>query len=206
MLRQNQVIGDARQRALESIERNAQAQSRIVEDILDVARGMTGNLRVELAPVNLADIARRAVDAVAPAANAKQIAIDVRAAGPIVVDGDATRLQQVVWNLLTNAVKFTPRGGRITVGVERGDVTGVLTVVDTGIGITPEFLPVMFDKFRQQDQSFTRQFGGLGLGLAIVRQLVELHGGSVEATSEGHGRGACFTVHLPLAASQAISA
>jgi len=199
MLRQDQVTPEARQRALESIERNAQAQTRIVEDIIDVARGVTGNLRLELAPIDLVEIARRAVDAVAPSAAVKQITVEVRAGLPVIVDADATRLQQVIWNLLSNAVKFTPRGGRITIDVERAESTGVLTVVDTGIGIAPEFLPLMFDKFRQQDQSFTRQFGGLGLGLAIVRQLVELHGGSIDAASEGQGRGSRFTVRLPIA-------
>ena len=199
MLRQDQVAAEARARALESIERNAQAQTRIVEDILDVARGVTGNLRLEVAAIDLAEVARRAVDAVVPAAAAKQIAVDVRAHGPVIVDGDSTRLQQVIWNLLSNGVKFTPRGGRVTVEVERDESTGVLTVTDTGIGISREFMPLMFDKFRQQDQSFTRQFGGLGLGLSIVRQIVELHGGSIQASSDGQNRGARFTVHLPLA-------
>jgi PAS domain S-box-containing protein len=183
--------------AIEAIERNANAQARIVDDILDVARGMSGNVRVELERVDLVTIAQRSVDAIAPTAVAKQIRVDVRDHEPVTVSADPNRLQQVVWNLLSNAVKFTPAGGQVTVDVSAGDGFAVLTVTDTGVGIPPEFLPYVFDKFRQADASFTRQHGGLGLGLAIARHLIELHGGSIEARSAGEGNGSTFVVRLP---------
>jgi signal transduction histidine kinase len=183
--------------AIEAIERNAQAQARIVDDILDVARGMSGNVRVELEHVDLVSVAQRSVEAIAPTAVAKKIRVDVRGREPITISADPNRLQQVVWNLLSNAVKFTPAGGRVTVDVSANDGFAVLTVTDTGVGIAPEFLPYVFDKFRQADGSFTRQYGGLGLGLAIARHLIELHGGSIEARSAGEGNGATFLVRLP---------
>jgi signal transduction histidine kinase len=138
------------------------------------------------------------VDAVAPAAAVKKIQVDVHAAAPVPVIGDAGRLQQVAWNLLSNAVKFTPAGGHVQVTTTIDDGHAELRVTDTGIGIPPAFLPFVFDKFRQADGSFTRQHGGLGLGLAIARHLIELHGGSVEALSAGEGTGATFVVRLPL--------
>ena len=183
--------------AIEAIERNAQAQARIVDDILDVARGMSGNVRVELEHVDLVSLAQRSVEAIAPTAVAKKIRVDVRGREPITIAADPNRLQQVVWNLLSNAVKFTPAGGQVTVDVSANDGFAVLTVTDTGVGIPPEFLPYVFDKFRQADASFTRQHGGLGLGLAIARHLIELHGGSIEARSAGEGNGATFVVRLP---------
>jgi PAS domain S-box-containing protein len=183
--------------AIEAIERNAQAQARIVDDILDVARGMSGNVRVELEHVDLVSVAQRSVEAIAPTAVAKKIRVDVRGGEPVTISADPNRLQQVVWNLLSNAVKFTPAGGRVTVDVSANDGFAVLTVTDTGVGIPPEFLPYVFDKFRQADASFTRQYGGLGLGLAIARHLIELHGGSIEARSAGEGNGATFVVRLP---------
>jgi PAS domain S-box-containing protein len=189
-------------RAVEAIERNAQAQARLVDDILDVARGMAGNVRLELKTIDLAAVAKRGVDAIAPAATAKKIHVDVHVPSPVSVFGDAARLQQVVWNLVSNAVKFTPPGGRITIAVGAVNGNAELQVTDTGAGIPTAFLPYVFDKFRQADASFTRQYGGLGLGLAIARHLVELHGGLVEARSEGEGKGSTFVVRLPLAATE----
>ena len=183
--------------AVEAIERNAQAQARIIDDILDVARGMSGNVRLELQPVDLVSVAQRSVEAIAPTAVAKQIRIEVRGGEPIAISADPNRLQQVVWNLVSNAVKFTPAGGRVTVAVHANDGFAELTVTDTGAGIPAAFLPYVFDKFRQADASFTRQHGGLGLGLAIARHLIELHGGSIEARSAGEGNGATFVVRLP---------
>ena len=183
--------------ASEAIVRNAQAQAKIVDDILDVARGMAGNLRLDMQAVDLVTVAQHGIEAIAPAASAKKIDIDMRAANPIRVVGDAVRLQQIVWNLLSNAVKFTPSGGRVTVDVGRRDGEAVLEVSDTGSGIPQAFLPFVFDKFRQADASLTRQHGGLGLGLAIARHLVELHGGTIEAQSGGEGCGATFIVRVP---------
>jgi PAS domain S-box-containing protein len=184
--------------AIDAIQRNAQAQSRIVDDILDVARGMGGDLRLDLKPFDLVVTVRGSVETVSPAAAAKQIHIIVDAPVAVPIVGDPDRLQQVVWNLMSNALKFTPSGGRVTVAVGTGDGSAELRVADTGAGIPPAFLPYVFDKFRQADASFTRQHGGLGLGLAIARHLVELHGGSIEARSEGEGSGATFIVRLPL--------
>src|SRR5262249_15019718 len=155
---------------------------------------------LDMAPIDLAAVANRGVDAIMPAAAAKKIRVDVTSPdSPVRVIGDAARLQQVVWNLVSNAVKFTPPGGSVVVSVGPVDGEAELSVADTGAGIPRAFLPYVFDKFRQADGSFTRQYGGLGLGLAIARHLVELHGGSVEARSEGEGRGATFVVRLPLA-------
>jgi PAS domain S-box-containing protein len=183
--------------AVHAIERNAQAQSKIVDDILDVARGMSGNVKLDVKPVDLVSVAYRAVEAIAPAAVAKQIQVQVRAGAPVGISADPVRLQQVVWNLLSNAVKFTPSGGRVTVDVAAVNGHAELQVTDTGVGIPRSFLPYVFDKFRQADASFTRQHGGLGLGLAIARHLIELHGGSIEVRSAGEGTGATFVLRLP---------
>jgi PAS domain S-box-containing protein len=199
MLAAGQLDEEKSRRAVEAVERNAQAQAKLVDDILDVAGGMVGNVRLELKTIDLAAVANRSVDAIAPAATAKKIHVDVHAPAPVSVFGDAARLQQVVWNLVSNAVKFTPPGGRITVAVGAVNGNAELQVSDTGAGIPTAFLPYVFDKFRQADASFTRQHGGLGLGLAIARHLVELHGGLVEARSEGEGKGSTFVVRLPLA-------
>jgi PAS domain S-box-containing protein len=199
MLAAGQLDPTKAKRAVEAVERNAQAQAKLVDDILDVARGMAGNVRLELKTIDLSAVAHRGVEAIAPAAAAKGIRVDVRAPSPVSVFGDATRLQQVVWNLVSNAVKFTPPGGHVTVAVGAMNGNAELQVTDTGAGIPLAFLPYVFDKFRQADASFTRQYGGLGLGLAIARHLVELHGGSVDAKSEGEGKGATFVVRLPLA-------
>ena len=198
MLATGQLDPDRSKQAVIAIERNAQAQAKLVDDILDVARGIGGNVRLEMLPLDLAAVAHGGVEAIAPTAAGKKIVLDVRAANAVMVMGDQGRLRQVVWNLLSNAVKFTPAGGRVTVQVQEDDGQAELTVTDTGMGISEAFLPFVFDRFRQADGSFTRQHGGLGLGLAIARHLIELHGGSIEARSAGAGAGATFVVRLPL--------
>lgn len=185
--------------ALATIERNARLQAELIEDLLDVSRILQGKLNLNLCPIALAAMIQAAIETVQMAAEAKSIAIETNLAaerGQIL--GDATRLQQVIWNLLSNAVKFTPQGGQVTVQLKPVGDQAQITVVDTGKGIAAAFLPSVFDSFRQADASTTRQFGGLGLGLAIVRHLVELHGGTVQAESRGEGLGATFTVSLPL--------
>ena len=193
--------------ALAVIERNARAQTQLVDDLLDVSRIITGKLRLDAQPVDLTAAIRAATDTLRPAAEAKEIDLQTLldpGVGP--VSGDPDRLQQVVWNLVSNAIKFTPRGGRVEVRLGRVGSQVEIVVSDTGAGIAPEFLPYVFDRFRQADQKTTRQHGGLGLGLAIVRQLVELHGGTVSAASGGQGRGATFTVRLPLLPLRAAAA
>jgi PAS domain S-box-containing protein len=186
---------------LATIERNARAQTQIIEDLLDMSRIISGRVRLDVRQVDLASLVRAAADTLKPAADAKgvrlQVVLDPQA-GP--VNGDPNRLQQVFWNLLTNAVKFTPGGGRVQVLLKRVDSHLEVAVTDTGDGIKPDFLPYVFDRFRQSDASTTRRHGGLGLGLAIVKQLVELHGGTVDARSPGIGMGATFTISLPLTA------
>jgi len=200
MLRQGNLDTARAARAVETIERNARAQAQLVEDILDVSRVITGKLRLDIAPVDVAQVINAAIDSVQLAADSKNIQLSVTF-DPAArhVSGDAGRLQQVVWNLLSNAVKFTPDGGRIEVRLERAGAHAQLTVSDNGCGLSPAFLPYVFDRFRQGDGSSTRRHGGLGLGLAIVRHLVELHGGTARADSPGEGCGATFTVTLPLA-------
>ena len=185
------------ERALGVIRNNATAQSQLIEDILDVSRVIGGKLRLKLGRVPLQEVIAAALDSVSPAAQAKAIEIvrNIDAIDPII--GDYDRLQQVIWNLLSNAVKFTPREGRVTVTLTQENDEVLLRVQDTGIGIAPEFLPCVFDRFSQADGSATRRHGGLGLGMAIVRHLIELHGGTVRAHSEGEGRGATFTIELP---------
>ena len=187
------------ERGLRSIEQNAKAQAQLIEDLLDVSRIISGKFRLSTEPVMLARVIEAAVDSVRPTAEARGVRLQAPLnpdAGPVL--GDAGRLQQIVWNLLSNAVKFTPRGGRVQVGLFRIDSHVEIVVSDTGQGIGPEFLPYVFDRFRQADGSTTRVHGGLGLGLAIVRHIVELHGGGVTAASPGKGQGATFTVRLPL--------
>ncbi len=187
-------------RALESIGRNAAAQAGLVNDLLDVSRIVSGQMRLDLQPVRLAAVVEAAIETIAPAADAKRIRlVPALGADPGAVTGDPARLQQVVGNLLSNAVKFTPPGGRVTIHLERGGGQVLLRVSDTGLGISPDFLPHVFDRFRQADSSPTRRHGGLGLGLAIARYLVELHGGHIVAESPGEGGGATFTVALPAA-------
>jgi len=189
-------------RAIETINRNAKAQAQIIDDILDVSRIITGNLYLELHPIELAPVLEAAINVVRPTADAKGIQIEVSfEPHPMAVLGDTNRLQQVFWNLLSNAVKFTPTGGRVMVGLRLVDSEVEIVVSDTGQGIAPDFLPFVFDRFRQADSTSTRQHGGLGLGLAIARHLVEIHGGVISASSRGDGAGATFTVRLPLVGS-----
>jgi PAS domain S-box-containing protein len=197
------VFDDATVRGAASvIERNAKSQAEIINDILDVSRIVAGKLRLEPQAVELAPIIRAAVDTVRPAASAKAINITVALGGDAcMIMGDADRLQQIVWNLVSNAIKFTPAGGHIEVLMKHAGAHAEIKVIDSGIGIDPQFLPYVFDRFRQADSSTTREHGGLGLGLAIVRHLVELHGGTVAAESTGKDCGAAFTVLLPLAAA-----
>lgn len=183
---------------LETLERNAQAQAQIIEDLLDMARVVQGKLQLQLQPTHLPAVIENAVSVIRPAAAAKRIQVQVHCDDSVgEFAGDAARLQQIVWNLLSNAVKFTPLGGRISVNLTQTETGVQIAVSDTGQGISPEFLPYVFDRFRQEDSSLTRRYGGLGLGLALVRYLVELHGGTVEAASAGSGQGATFTVRLP---------
>jgi signal transduction histidine kinase len=185
--------------AVETIARSARVQARLVDDLLDVSRIISGKLRLDVRDVRVADVVHEAVTTVQPAADAKSVRLDVVVdpdAGTIAADPD--RLQQVVWNLLSNAIKFTPAGGRVVLSLQRVDGAIALAVRDSGVGITPEFLPHVFDRFRQADGGAQRRHGGLGLGLAIVRHLVELHGGTVTAESAGEGQGATFRVTLPI--------
>lgn len=199
MLRLGQLSEEHTAKALDTIERNARAQAQLVDDLLDVSRIMTGKLRMDVRPSDPNTFIDAAVDAVRPAAEAKGVRVQkVIDTGAVSIPGDPVRLQQVVWNLLSNAIKFTPRGGRVQIRSERVNSHLEIVVSDTGQGITPDFLPHVFDRFRQADQKASRQHGGMGLGLAIVRHLVELHGGTVSATSEGEGKGATFTVMLPI--------
>jgi signal transduction histidine kinase/ActR/RegA family two-component response regulator len=199
LLQQGEVDTATRLRGLGAIERGARLQARIVEDLLDVSRVMTGKLTLKLAPISLGPVVLAAIDAVRSTADAKNIALEVEI-DPVagLMSGDADRLQQVVWNLLTNAIKFTPQGGRVEVRLSRVGGQLQLEVRDNGRGIPPALLPSLFERFWQADSSITRAYGGLGLGLTVVRSLAELHGGSVRADSEGDGRGATFTVTLPL--------
>jgi CheY-like chemotaxis protein/anti-sigma regulatory factor (Ser/Thr protein kinase) len=187
------------QHALATIERNAKAQTQLIEDLLDVSRIVTGKLRLDVRPVELAGVLEAALDSVRPGAEARGLSVEAELPPEsAVVAGDPDRLQQVVWNLLSNAIKFTARGGRVALRLVRNEGHAEIRVEDSGIGIAPEFLPHVFARFSQADPSSTRQHQGLGLGLAIVRHLVELHGGTVRAESEGAGRGASFVVRLPL--------
>ncbi|HEY9655365.1 MAG TPA: ATP-binding protein, partial [Crinalium sp.] len=198
-LLQNGNLAPARQMdALATIERNAKLQSQLIEDLLDISRIMQGKLTLNANPVSLAFVIAAAVETVHLAADAKNIHITLDLDPNVAsVSGDAARLQQVVWNLLTNAVKFTPNDGQVTVELRQVDQLAQIRVIDTGIGIKAPFLPHVFEYFRQADGSTTRSFGGLGLGLAIVRQIVTLHGGIVTAESQGEQQGATFTVQLP---------
>ena len=187
--------------ALEVIERNTRAQARLIDELLDMSRITAGKIRLDAQPVLPIDVVRAAIETVTPAAEAKALRLETAldpVAGPVY--GDPGRLQQAVWNLLSNAIKFTPRGGRVSVVLQRAESRVEISVADTGIGIRPEFLAHVFERFRQADASTTRHHGGLGLGLSIVKHLVELHGGTVQADSAGEGRGATFSVRLPVAA------
>ncbi len=199
LLRTSRFNEEDMARALETVERNARAQTKLIDDLLDISRIITGKLRLDVRLVDITSIIEAAVDATRPTAEARAIrlqAIIDPQAGP--VSGDADRLQQIIWNLLTNAIKFTPKGGRVQVRLERINSHVEITVSDTGRGISAEFLPHVFDRFRQADGTTTRKHGGLGLGLSIVRQLVELHGGTVSAESAGEDQGSSFIVQLPI--------
>src|SRR5205809_1881443 len=186
-------------RGVEVIERSAKAQAHLIDDLLDMSRIMTGKMRLDMRPLEVQAVVRGALDSVAPAAEVKSITLAAALDGaPLRVLGDPDRLQQVMWNLLSNAIKFTPKGGRIDIRVRVANGDAEISVGDTGAGISPEFLPHVFDRFRQADSTSTRSHGRLGLGLAIVRHLVDLHGGTVHAESAGTGRGATFVVSLPL--------
>ncbi len=206
MLRAGQLRPEQVQQALEVVERNARLQAQLINDLLDVSRIVAGKLQLDARPVDLVDVVDEALTSIRREVEARGLTLDARldaAAGPVL--GDPLRLQQVVANLVSNAVKFTPEGGRVTVGLERADAVARLTVSDTGQGIEPGLLAEIFDRFRQADGVGRRSQGGLGLGLAIVRHLVELHGGRVRAESEGVGRGARFVVELPLAVPRPAS-
>ncbi|PPS43934.1 PAS domain-containing protein [Chroococcidiopsis sp. TS-821] len=207
LLLTRQFDQDTTRKALQTIERNAQLQTRLIEDLLDISRILRGKLSLNITQVNLVTIAEAALETVRLAAEEKAIHLQLIVADSVhssefLIAGDAARLQQIVWNLLSNAVKFTPNGGRVEVKLEKLASSVQIQVSDTGKGIAAEFLPHVFDYFRQADSSTTRKFGGLGLGLAIVRHLVELHGGTVKADSQGEGKGATFSVTLPLPASE----
>jgi len=201
LLRNGRMPPPDASRALDTIERNALMQVQIVNDLLDVSSIVLGTLRLELRPVRFVEIVDAEVQAAQPEAEDGGLTLQCTLPDSLPpVAGDATRLQQIVRNLLSNAIKFTPPGGHVRVSVERTDVEARLMVNDTGIGIAPAFLPHVFDRFRQADSSMTRAHGGLGLGLAVVRALVELHHGVVTAESPGDGAGATFTVRVPLVA------
>jgi signal transduction histidine kinase/ActR/RegA family two-component response regulator len=206
MLQAGTMAPDKREGALKTVERNATTLSQLVEDVLDVSRIISGKLRLNIQPVDVPAVVKQAVETVRPAADAKQIRIETMvdpAAAPI--SGDPDRLQQIVWNLVANAVKFTPKEGRVQVRLERINSHVEITVSDTGIGIKPDFLPHIFERFRQADSGAAREHSGLGLGLGIARHLVELHGGTIHATSGGEGQGATFQVRLPIMIARAAS-
>jgi PAS domain S-box-containing protein len=201
ILREKRHDGNLCDRGIEVIERNAHMQSQLVEDLMDNTRAMSGKLKLEVRPTDVAEVIEKAVEVVRPAAEARGVTLNIRLdrdAGQIT--GDPDRLQQVVWNLLSNAVKFTNEGGRVEVSLERVDPYVQIAVRDTGRGIRPEFMPYVFERYRQVDASAGRRAGGLGLGLALARQLVEMHGGEIMAESDGEGKGATFTVKLPVRA------
>ncbi|MEO8202622.1 MAG: ATP-binding protein [Betaproteobacteria bacterium] len=198
-LRSRRMTDDELRDGLEKIERNARMQAQLIEDLLDMSRIESGKVRLDVQPVDPLSFVEAAIETVRPAADARGIRLAKvldPSAGPI--NGDPQRLQQIVWNLLSNAIKFTPKDGKVQVVLERINSHIEISVADTGIGIRPEFLPHVFERFRQADASTTRLYGGLGLGLSIVKQLVELHGGTVHVQSEGEGRGTTFSVHLPV--------
>jgi PAS domain S-box-containing protein len=206
LLRSGNLNESQRTHALEVVERNTRAQAQLIEDLLDMSRVVTGNLRLEMRRVDLANVVRAAADAVKPAAEAKELAVALNLdAGVGPISGDPDRLQQIVWNLLTNSVKFTPKGGRIEVSLSAEGSDAVLRVADNGMGIPADLLPHVFERFRQGASSAARSHGGLGIGLSLVRHLVELHGGTASAASDGDGHGATFTVRIPLLGTRVIN-
>lgn len=206
MLRTGSLPEERRRHALEVIERNARLQAHLIEDLLDVSRIVTGKMRLDLQPLTVASTAMAVVDALRPTADERGVHVHTAIApGTGAIDGDAARIQQIIWNLLSNAIKFTPRDGHVSVALTEESAFVQLSVSDTGVGIDPEFLPHVFERFRQADSSTTRFHTGVGLGLAITRHLAELHGGSVEALSEGPNRGATFIVRLPAKAASSAT-
>lgn len=207
MMRSHRLDEPTEKRAIEAIERNARSQLQLIEDLLDVSRIISGKMQLDIKPTSVTAIVKAAIDSVKPAAEAKDISLEIMidpAADQL--SGDEARLQQVIWNLLSNSIKFTPRGGSVQIKVSRTDSFTRISVRDSGEGISSEFLPYVFDRFKQADASTTRMHGGLGLGLAITRHLAELHGGTIEAESGGEGHGATFTISLPTTAAQSEEA
>ncbi len=204
ILRTRQLDQAAIDRAIEVIERNAKGQSEMISDILFVSRIITGKLEIKHEPVDLGEVISEVVDIIRPSAEAKslELTMETREYEPAPIEGDSERLQQVFLNLLTNAVKFTPDGGQIGISLRRTGANVLIEIRDSGQGINPEFLPYVFERFRQADSTYTRRIGGLGLGLAIVRHLVDLHGGTVVAHSDGKDRGSVFAIRLPIAESK----
>jgi signal transduction histidine kinase/CheY-like chemotaxis protein len=198
LLRRGQLPPEEIKHALERIDRNAHAQARLVQDLLDVSRITTGKLLLDIREIDLATVALNAIDACRPAAEARQVALVTQFAGTFPTMGDPDRLQQVLWNLISNAVRFTPAAGTVSVTIARADETDTIEVRDNGAGIEPQFIPFMFEPFRQADAASTRSHGGLGIGLTIVRRLTEMHGGTVSVASDGPGKGATLTVTLPV--------
>jgi CheY-like chemotaxis protein len=199
LLRQRQVTAEDRARGLEAIDRNVRAQAQIVSDLLDMSRIVSGKIHLEVQPINLNDVIHNSIEAVRPSVEAKQLRVRTLLDSSVgLVRADPNRLQQVLWNLLSNAVKFTPSGGHIQVVLERVNSHVEVAVEDSGIGIPSEFLPYVFERFRQADAATTRRHGGLGLGLSIVKTLVELHGGSVRVKSAGENQGTTFVIALPV--------
>jgi signal transduction histidine kinase/ActR/RegA family two-component response regulator len=206
LLRRGQLPEDEQKHALDRIDRNAHAQARLVQDLLDVSRITTGKLLLDIREIDLSTVAFNAIDACRPAADARQVSLVTKFNGTFMTMGDPDRLQQVLWNLISNAVRFTPAHGTVTVSIARLDQVDRIEVCDNGAGIEPQFIPYMFEPFRQADGASTRSHGGLGIGLTIVKRLTEMHGGSVSVASDGPGKGATLTVTLPVRrASQAAS-
>lgn len=198
MLKAGVLSEEKKAQAVEVIDRNAELETRLVDDILDASRMISGKLEIDFEFVDLAEVLQSAVDSIRPSADAKHLALITHFEGTPLLRGNTRRLQQVFGNLLSNALKFTPAGGSITIALNIRDSSAEVRVSDTGIGINPDFLSHVFERFRQQDSSSTRKYGGLGLGLAIVRHLIQLHGGEISAESAGQGRGSTFIVTLPL--------
>jgi PAS domain S-box-containing protein len=198
ILQNHRVDAEILNKGLDTILRNTQMQTQLIEDILDFSRIISGKLRLEVGQINLTEVVEAAVDVVTPAANAKDISVEKKFDADCIVSGDAGRLQQVLWNILTNAVKFTPKGGRVEIRLQRVNSSVEISVSDNGEGISPEFLPFVFGRFQQSDKTKTRRHGGLGLGMAITRRIVELHGGTIRAESAGENLGATFKVRFPV--------
>ena len=198
LLAGGQLDANTTRKALGIIERNTRVQAQLIEDLLDVSRIVTGKLRLDMKPLSLKAVVNAAVESVRPVAEQSDVRLELAFEEDAAVNGDQARMQQVVWNLLANAIKFTPAGGWIRVTVSRDADRVRATVTDSGAGISPEFLPYVFDRFRQEDGAATREHAGLGIGLSIVRHVVELHGGTVSARSEGEGKGASFVVDFPV--------